>query len=567
LSVFTEYFTDESILEAMREMTILIVEDEHTAMAFLRRTLEPSFKAAFIAENGLKALEVINENHIDIVFTDYNMPVMNGLELVRNMARIKAECQVIMITAVDEKDVILAAINQRISQFIIKPIQHKRLCESVEVCVKQAITEKLREKTRRQEMELLLYKEKYHARQQEHAREKENNIIRNDLQSKVLTLPSGERWLFSIFHESADILCGDSYSVRKLDDTKVFLFIIDAMGKGISASMTTVMAVSMLNHMVDKAIEKGNFKLKILVDSFLAFLQKYLLEEEIICASFLLFDFGSGTVETARFSMPKLVVVNRGYCQLLKSGNMPVTKYTSSYNAQEFRLGDVSALIVMTDGLAEAGNGKGMTREGMDMLMCSSRYLSELEYKCRRENLIFEDDATAVFVKKLSPDVFDWCEEIVVNACFNSIAGAVSHAAQFLERLGYAQENICEFSTVLTEILMNAFEHGCLGINREEKDRLISLGEYDDFLRCATADNTISLIIAGFDEDGISPLTVTATDPGEGFNPCAECGRIKKNTSYCGRGLRLVGKMTDEIFFNTNGNQVTFVKMVKRRYI
>ena len=68
---------------------ILIVDDSETARAFIAKTVEicgiPS-SDIFLAADGQEALKVIEKDSIRIVFSDINMPNMNGMELVRKLA-------------------------------------------------------------------------------------------------------------------------------------------------------------------------------------------------------------------------------------------------------------------------------------------------------------------------------------------------------------------------------------------------------------------------------------------------------------------------------------------------
>ncbi len=67
---------------------IMIVDDSLTARTFIARTLEISgveLQQVFQARNGQEALDLLQREWVDIVFVDINMPVMNGVELVRRM--------------------------------------------------------------------------------------------------------------------------------------------------------------------------------------------------------------------------------------------------------------------------------------------------------------------------------------------------------------------------------------------------------------------------------------------------------------------------------------------------
>ena len=72
------------------KMTIVIADDSRTARFLIRQYLEMAgfYQAEFIeVENGREALQVLKENQTDILFTDYKMPEMDGLDLLR---RVKA---------------------------------------------------------------------------------------------------------------------------------------------------------------------------------------------------------------------------------------------------------------------------------------------------------------------------------------------------------------------------------------------------------------------------------------------------------------------------------------------
>ena len=70
------------------KMTIVIADDSRTARFLIRQYLEMAgfYQAKFLeAENGREALQVLKENQADILFTDYKMPEMDGLDLLRRV--------------------------------------------------------------------------------------------------------------------------------------------------------------------------------------------------------------------------------------------------------------------------------------------------------------------------------------------------------------------------------------------------------------------------------------------------------------------------------------------------
>ena len=74
----------------MKPLTILIVDDSAMMRTFVRRAVQLSevpVATVLEASNGREALEVLEANEVDALFTDINMPVMSGPELLRELDR------------------------------------------------------------------------------------------------------------------------------------------------------------------------------------------------------------------------------------------------------------------------------------------------------------------------------------------------------------------------------------------------------------------------------------------------------------------------------------------------
>lgn len=113
----------------------LVVDDSST----IRRLLKPilrrlGFEQVDEAEDGAVALELITQNDFDIIFLDWNMPKISGievLEIVRSEERTK-QIPVIMVTAEAEQTLIIAAIEAGVTNYIVKPFSENTICKKVE---------------------------------------------------------------------------------------------------------------------------------------------------------------------------------------------------------------------------------------------------------------------------------------------------------------------------------------------------------------------------------------------------------------------------------------------------
>lgn len=107
-----------------KNMKILVVDD----FASMRRTIrtilkEIGFVSISEAEDGVQALAQLKSDKYEVLITDWNMPKMDGITLVR-MIRGDADLKdmaVFMVTAEAEKDHVLEAVKMGINDYIVKP--------------------------------------------------------------------------------------------------------------------------------------------------------------------------------------------------------------------------------------------------------------------------------------------------------------------------------------------------------------------------------------------------------------------------------------------------------------
>ena len=115
-----------------RVMKTLIVDDEPIARQVLRDELEAFPEVAIVgeADNGRQALERIEELHPDLVFLDLQMPVMGGLEVVRNLSGNQRIPIVVIVTAYDEHAI--EAFDAGAIDYLLKPVSETRLQKAVD---------------------------------------------------------------------------------------------------------------------------------------------------------------------------------------------------------------------------------------------------------------------------------------------------------------------------------------------------------------------------------------------------------------------------------------------------
>lgn len=116
----------------MEPYTLLLVDDEEDVLKVIMKKInweELGFSVIGFADNGLKALELVEKYQPDVVMTDIKMPYMNGLELTQ---RIKADypaTKMLIFTGFDEFEYAKEAIRLEVGDYILKPASSRELTE------------------------------------------------------------------------------------------------------------------------------------------------------------------------------------------------------------------------------------------------------------------------------------------------------------------------------------------------------------------------------------------------------------------------------------------------------
>ena len=107
---------------------VLIVDDSKTSRKFLRNMLEVVSEAV----NGVEGVEKFRLYKPDVVTMDITMPVMDGIEAVREIIEIDPGAKVIMVTAAGQKTNMVEALKRGAADFIQKPFDSAVIINTIE---------------------------------------------------------------------------------------------------------------------------------------------------------------------------------------------------------------------------------------------------------------------------------------------------------------------------------------------------------------------------------------------------------------------------------------------------
>ncbi len=116
------------------DISLLYVEDERVTREQISRILQRIVTELFVAENGQEGLALYREKRPDIIISDIMMPVMNGLEMAREIRQLDRDSQIVMLTAYSDTEYLLECIRLGVNQYVQKPVDFSQLATAIETC-------------------------------------------------------------------------------------------------------------------------------------------------------------------------------------------------------------------------------------------------------------------------------------------------------------------------------------------------------------------------------------------------------------------------------------------------
>ncbi|MCX8084261.1 MAG: response regulator [Calditerrivibrio sp.] len=545
----------------LKNLNLLIVDDDKVSALVIKRYLESIFNTVHIAENGKIGLLAFLQNKFDIIVADVYMPEMDGIEMIKQIRKVDLEVPIVVITSSDSINDMKELLNLGIGRFIQKPITKSMLISALLDASSRVLLKQRLIKEKEMEIELLRYREKYHTNQQNMAYKKELSLLLNDIEKKKIMI-GDDYYLFNSFYRPMEILCGDAFTYRYLGDGIIFGVILDTMGKGLSASVTSVLSIAFLNHSVDKGLENNDFNFAKTLESFLDYVKKILLPEEMLSASFFLLDLNKGLCAYTHCGMPSMLIKDAGgKVTEIQSNNPPLTKYSQTMNISSLSLKDFDSMAICSDGLVESYvNGQGVYLNEVNNDFKASLFYNNFEQRFSEKILTFNDDVTIFYIKKSNFKKV-WEIKTELNTCMDEINVFLKEMEEFLSSKKLKEEVLAKIRVSLYEFLMNAYEHGNLGIDVDQKHKLIKNNLLEKY--CLEKEKMcckkIFVKYGVYEHNNNYIFSSTITDEGDGFSLNMTNRALENPDFYCGRGIVLSNTFVDGLYYNLKGNEVTFL--------
>ena len=326
---------------------ILVVDDEEDLELLVRQKFRRKIRRGayefLFAHNGREALEVLDQNpDIRLILSDINMPVMDGLTMLNQLAEVNPDVQAVVVSAYGDMDNIRTAMNRGAFDFLTKPINFEDLEITIEKGIRHVEALKLALMTRDRLVAV--------NRELEVASEVQ-------LSTRPRDMPNTDNHELNAVIIPAREVGGDFFDYFPISDTQLGLCIADVSGKGVPAALFTMVARALLRASIRQYQSPAGC---------LDVVNDLLCQDNESCIFITLFfgvlDLGTGTLDysNAGHNPPMVLRPDGSVVTLEPTGNLVLgitPQHGYRNGSAQLEIGDT--LFLYTDGITEAENPRG----------------------------------------------------------------------------------------------------------------------------------------------------------------------------------------------------------------
>lgn len=556
----------DSLLQPyLKTLTLLCVDRSPVIQMVYEGLFTILFKEVLFATTPEDAIEIYERKLVDLIITDQVFETISGITMIKEMRRKNKSTPIILASEFEDVNLLTEALQQHVHNFVKKPFETTELLDAVENAVKELLANYFLEIKQKEEINKLKTKVDYSDYQETLSFQKELRIARNDFYYKHLPQTSNsEMTIIDFLYKSKDVLSGDLFTTRVIHKNIVLLFLVDGMGKGISASLSAITATAFINRIIDNLIEtKKQINFKKIISKFISSTQKILFDEEILSVSLILYDIENQYLDYALFSMPPLLLMdNNDEVLSLKSNNPAINIYVNDFKVDRISCKEIKKLLIYSDGLVE--------NSVKDNDSTYSQYIQEdFKQAITREDLRQriaqkirdqEDDITFIFLHTISlkNKITSW----LVDSRLSDVEKTCGLFEKLMPELCNDPAKEQALNLAFNELLLNSYEHGNLNLQSKQKHTLIKNDVYFKYLHYKelTCNKKIKVDVYSFSNlEKQNFLLVTMEDGGKGFDTALLATIFGVNKSFNCRGILMSRNSSLGIYYNDAANRVTFI--------
>jgi len=549
----------------------LVVDDSMSQRLLLGHMLEELGYSVITADNGELALEQFKKERPDIIFMDIDMPVMNGIESVREIRKILGDefIPIVFVTGGASEKYIDDCIDVGGDDFIRKPFNATILSAKTRSLhrIKELYNEQIIQKRK---IEAFMAIE---GQEQETAAMLNENIVK----AGFMESPNIRAELSPMAMFNGDILLCSYTPANKLN-----VLLGDFTGHGITASVAAAPASEIFYGMTAKG-----FGIREITEEINTKLNKLLPPNMFLAATLLCLDRETHNLSTITCGLPDHFLFDKelGDIKTLVSNNLPLGIVPSKdldLTEEHTEVTSQHRLFMFTDGVIETENAAGepFGFDGVKACLATDpkidsfdAVLAALEkhqgsqgqqddITCLRLTCDFDHgkwDVHEDIKKVVTMEPSNW--KVSSTMDYNTLkrlnpVPAMVNSLMEIQGLLPFRESIF---LVITELFVNSLDHGLLGLDSSLKDSPDGFAKFFE-LKQERLDNLttgdIKLIFSHQPQEGGGGiLTIRIKDTGNGFDEQAVYSEISNNQQYSGRGIKLIKQLCESLEYSDGGRE------------
>ncbi|MGM0623770.1 MAG: response regulator transcription factor [Campylobacterota bacterium] len=121
-------------LEELRYLNILYVEDDVETLELYSSFLSYYVANVHCCSSSLQALEVFEDESIDVIITDIDMPVLDGIQLITRIRKRDSKVRILVLTGYTDANYTIPSIELDITRYLVKPVSKTALFDALKKC-------------------------------------------------------------------------------------------------------------------------------------------------------------------------------------------------------------------------------------------------------------------------------------------------------------------------------------------------------------------------------------------------------------------------------------------------
>jgi len=554
----------------------LVIDDSMTQCLLLSVLLKEEGYQVEVANDGAKGVEKYIEHQPDLVLMDINMPIMNGYEAARRIKKLSGDnlAPLIFITSMDTDQSFIESVDAGGDGILVRPFSPQVFKAKIKSI--QRISD--------------LYQQVKNLQQEQH----KDAELAEKMMSEVIESRNFALDKIGIIKQAATMFSGDIQLTSLCPNGDIHILLGDFTGHGLRASIGAIPVSETF-----RAMTKKGFALIDIIAQVNRQLNDLLPNDLFFAACFACISSHQKSAYVFNAGLPDGYIFdeNAAIKQQFPSVHPPLgilPKLLADSPLVVVSIEDNDHLVLISDGIIEARNEQGQefgvsqfeqaAKVGMITHNITAHVLKELQNFC--QNMPQEDDISLIdapcsgWQKTLTPNqiiipdsytfednIYDeapsWSWHLHLTDKLLATVNPIPLVMNQINDIEGAGEHWQSLYTVLTELFLNALDHGVLGLSSALKDSPEGFSQYFNE-RSKRLDHLeqgfVHLELNYFPFAYGGKMVINVKDSGEGFDVLKVLknnrGAQHESMRLSGRGIELINQLCDTLDYQENG---TFV--------